>query len=413
MKKILLLSLLTLNLSATTYYTEVSNSIYKKNIVIKKELNNKNSTEDQITSPENITADFSLKACSNWHCYGYLNFNDTNIDFQSNGNGWYMLVVDPTNNTVISSTHYPTFTNTTVSNNMVNDILNIQDGNFVMIATQDEPSSNSGNIPNVIANELNGSNVSGIEYRGSYIYAGYKGGNVIVDQKVQSYDNSNIRGVEYNSEVGNVVNDEFLGYSSCKEILEAGESVGDGVYTINNGVKDYSVYCNMSTNSGGWTLVAAQFEQDPVTNWNEGIQADYDPTLSTNRGFALNSSELPDHTLMATAASTASQMNVFGAIYTYQYTTGNIPVTLINDTSGNSYHIHRDTNYRYGNNDPEMAGSTGNPELVNVLTIDITGRNGFTFAFAPNDSNPFIRGYGYFGDRNSNSDNFAWAVWVR
>jgi sporulation protein YlmC with PRC-barrel domain len=48
---------------------------------------------------------------------------------------------------------------------------------------------------------------------------------------------------------------------SCKEILDLGQSTGDGVYSIypHSNSTSYDVYCDMSTDDGGWTLVASRY----------------------------------------------------------------------------------------------------------------------------------------------------------
>ncbi len=43
---------------------------------------------------------------------------------------------------------------------------------------------------------------------------------------------------------------------SCAQILDSGTSTGDGTYTIKPGSDAYSVYCSMSWDGGGWTVIA-------------------------------------------------------------------------------------------------------------------------------------------------------------
>ena len=210
--------------------------------------------------------------------------------------------------------------------------------------------------------------------------------------------------------------------ASCKDIIETHSDSQNAIYWIDVTAGDTSdaiqVYCDMTTDGGGWTLVLAQYENDPVTDWNEGIQPDYDPSLATTKSFLLNSEQLPGHTEVAFGKDLDP---TFVDYADYVYTTGEIAKTELagkklsdpnNPTSTKSYHIHRNAAGFYGGHNPE-GGLVNHSSWNNTLTFDELGGKKYTWAFSPLHPTKSYRGYALLGAVGANLNTYAWTVWVR
>lgn len=205
-------------------------------------------------------------------------------------------------------------------------------------------------------------------------------------------------------------------HSSCKAMLEEYPQLlgQDGVYPAIVGGLNSSLYCNMTDQGGGWTLVVAQFETNPAL-WNEGIQSDYDPSLATARGFTLSTTQIPQHTQMSFSHSNYENKKVTN-VFNYVYTSVQIaPRVLITDILTNeNYYIHRASSSYYGAHNPEGTGvSSSTSEWRNTLTIDKNGGELYSFAFSYYASTNMEKGYAYKGYKGAQNDSGAWLIYVK
>lgn len=200
---------------------------------------------------------------------------------------------------------------------------------------------------------------------------------------------------------------------SCKDIFDAGLSTGNGVYELSSGATVPRVYCDMTSHGGGWTLIAAQFENSTVQNWNQGVGESYNPDPSSKIGFSLSQSQIPSHTQTSFGKD---EVATFVEYFNYQYTTGNIANTQIQGIkNGIPYRIHRNSDYYYNWHDPDNSSGIGTiSSWINTLTINRVGFLGEDWAFSPMNSSSVNRGYAMNGSRlQGSAESYGWTVWVR
>ena len=196
--------------------------------------------------------------------------------------------------------------------------------------------------------------------------------------------------------------------SSCKDILDNGQSTGDGVYTINVNSKEFDVYCDMTSAGGGWTMIIAQFEPNPVDNWNEGVQSDYDPSLQTEATFILNDNEIPSHNEIAFGKDFDAD---FVEYFNFNYQgSGEINRTTITGLKNNE-------EYRVQRNLYTGASSCNNYSTTtrynkNQFSLTKQSEN-YNWCFEPRASGSETPGKGMLGNVRNTSEDFAWTVWVR
>lgn len=234
--------------------------------------------------------------------------------------------------------------------------------------------------------------------------------NVIVDSDKVQYPYSTSRvlyWIETSAQKG------LLDNRSCKTLREyynANKSEivkADSSYSY-NGWKQLNMTSSQSITTycaNGYTMVAAQFETNPVPWTGGGFSngSDLSASFASGKSFAFDSSFIPSHSKFGVGSGGSITITLDTT-----YSTGNI------HKSANGFTIHRSTSSSYLWHNPRSNVSSS-AEWRNTLTVENSGSgygSSYDWAFSPNAAASCSRGYALNGYRPHIYDNSAWTIFV-
>ena len=200
----------------------------------------------------------------------------------------------------------------------------------VSVSTEKSQLSCSSGIAGVLwsKGEVKGIPI-GCNFANSDIVQGDKGK---LNLKIKYHDakSSAAFGKEVQGEMYSSVKSASIYPLSCKDALDKGLSFGDGVYTIEISGSTITVYCDMTTDSGGWTLVLlnSPYPTPPKPTWNDVINTN---NIQGNINGGLNAFDQflgvkywnSIGTNMRLEAGSSHTMLNHKATYTFSLNTGN------------------------------------------------------------------------------------------